>query len=539
MVLIVNYADENVYMLSYKLRETPKVINLEKCLIDRRTRMIEDCYSNIDKDYSLIRYLCKETEYKDIISNKDGYITLKRDDNTTTTIGRFILEYYAQLDCKLYTVINNEDYEINHINKNVNDNRLVNLEIVTKLGNRLHKENKLYDQEIIMTSMELQEIQKRNMKDKQHEIDKALLKRKSGLFHKAIKEEKINPDILKYSYLEFKYVKKVCRKQEHTHTENSRNNRKNTDTDRNICREIFLSGEYTNYLNKLVNFHKEYIYNTIIDNNIKLLNRHQIRYPYLDKIVSQFRISDTSKKQYKTLVEKEWNSRNLLCDLFEFLRDTKEYTINDNNVLATITISWMFTAYGKYNAFKVAYLLGLLNRQKPLERKLHLRQKFVKCMENGQVVEKSILEDVHFPSFISIPIYTEDLLKEANKRAKILVDLNIRSITYFTIREAFGEEIADSVYRNPKVKRNYEKYGLPVKKDFISFLQIDLYFNSDIQLRGFLDVEEIVEALRWKNEQRRNSGQFVCNMYKGFDKFIKRLLNYDREVKEEMERLRF
>ena len=78
----------------------------------------------IDVDYSLIRYLGQATEINDININNCGYPIIKRKDNRTTTLGRFILEYYSKYDERLKELLENEDYEVNHINRNKLDNRI-------------------------------------------------------------------------------------------------------------------------------------------------------------------------------------------------------------------------------------------------------------------------------------------------------------------------------------------------------------------------------------------------------------------------------
>ncbi|MBP3800663.1 MAG: hypothetical protein J6I85_01315 [Clostridia bacterium] len=45
----------------------------------------------VDLDFSLIRYLCKEISLRDVNINRSGYPTIKRKDNKTTMLGRFIL----------------------------------------------------------------------------------------------------------------------------------------------------------------------------------------------------------------------------------------------------------------------------------------------------------------------------------------------------------------------------------------------------------------------------------------------------------------
>lgn len=526
-MVIIKKENEEVYVLSYKLRQKliPKVP--EKGMYDHKLVMQEDCFSRIDEDYSLIRYLCKETRYKDISSNKNNYITIKRENGTTTTLGRFILEYYADFDCKLETVINNDEYQINHINKNVTDNRLSNLEIVTKRGNELHKHNQPYENEIIMTSSELQAIQRARMEDKQYNTDKNFMKRRSGIFHKHIKENSVSEELLKYLYLDFKYVTSNSQKKEHHHTEHN-----NSSTDRNIGGKIFLSGNHTNYINKLVNFHREYIYITIIYDNLRLLNKFQSRYKYLDEVLTSFKINDRQNIKKSTLQE-QMNSKTILLDLFRYLYSSNRYTINDGNILAIVNIDAIFSTIGKYNAFRVAYILGLLGRRKPTGKKRNLRQREVRVRKTGEV-KIQVIEN-HDASYISIPVYTEDLLKEANARAKIIVDLGLRKITYTIVREVFGEKIANAVYVGEREKRNYKKYGLTAKEDVIWFLRT----NLDIHSRGYILLEEIIEELERLNAERQAQGQPYSKIFKGVKKFVRSLLLYNPDVKAVMKELRF
>ncbi len=524
-MVIIKKENEKVYMLSYKLRQEkiPKVP--EKGMYDPKLVMQEDCYSRIDEDYSLIRYLCEETRYRDIRSGRN-YITIKREDKTTTTIGRFILEYYADFDCKLESVINNDKYQINHINKDVTDNRLANLEIVTKRGNELHKNGKPYEDEIIMISSELQAIQKAKMEDKKHNIDKEFMKRKSGIFHKHIKENRVSLELIKYLYLDFKYVTSHSQKKEHSHTTRSNN----SGTDRNIGGQIFLSGNHTNYINKLVNFHREYIYITIMYDNLILLNKFQSRYKYLDEVLTSSKINDRQNIKKSTLQE-QMNSKTILSDLFDYLHFSNRYTINDDNILAIVNIKAIFSTKGRYNAFRVAYILGLLNRRKPTGKKRNLRQREVKVRATGEI-KMQVIEN-HDASYISIPVYTEDLLKEANRKAKIIADLD--KITYFIVREVFGEEMANAVYVGKKEKRDYEKYGLMAKEDVIWFLRT----NLDIHSRGYIFLEEIIEELDRLNTQRKAQGQPYSKIFDSFIKFVRSLLLYNPDVKAVMKELRF
>lgn len=531
MILFRKDTDNTIVdMISYKMKEKEVLCVAQKMMFKRELVMIQDCFSIIDEDYSLIRYLCKETEYRDISKRTNGYITIKRKDETSTTLGRFILEFYAQFNEKLYTILNNEDYEVNHINKILEDNTIGNLELVTKKGNLLHRDNKPYEDEKVMTSLELQKIQKEVMQKEQYNKDKEVIKRKSGLFIKGLKENSITKEIIKWRCcLDFKYVSfhSSANTDIPTRTNNNSNNNSHNNTN-NI-----LSDKFTNFIFKLVNCHLEYIYTKITTHDIKLLNREQERYPHLDKLLSKFRINDRNFINKGTILEKEFNTRTILFDLFEYLKDTKKYYINDDNILIIFNIEALCVAYGKYNAFRIMYILGLLNRRKPTGKKINLRQRLI--IDRTTREESIEVIENHDASYIHIPVYTEELLKEANKKAKIILDFKLKKITYFIVREIFGEEIANMVYVDKKQKINYTRYGLPSKEDVIWILKS----NLDIQTRGYIFVDEIIEEIERINSQKQAEGKKYSKIFKNFKKFVTSLLRYIPDVKKVMEEERY
>lgn len=375
MVLFCKGNEKDIIMISYKRKLELIPFIPEKNMFNRELVMRADCFSFIDEDYSLLKYLCEETKYRDINKNCHGYITIRRKDGTVTTLGRFILEYYANFNDKLYTILNNEDYEINHINKSLEDNKIGNLEIVTKKGNTLHRDNKPYKDEIVMTSLELKKIQEEVMKKEKYNKDKEFMKRKSGLFTKGLKENNVTKEIIKWRCcLYFKYVNSLFSIQCNTHTNKNNNSNNNNNSIYNNV-NIFLSKKYTKFILKLVESYTEHIFNEIITNNIQLLNRMQKRYPYLDKVISKFRINDRKPIKAKTIIDKGLKSRSALLDFLDDIKTTKMYCINDDNILVIYNIEALCVIYGKYNSFRIMYLLGLLNRRQPTGKTLNLRQR--------------------------------------------------------------------------------------------------------------------------------------------------------------------
>lgn len=459
----------------------------------------------IDLDYSLIRYIGQATEINDININNCGYVTIKRKDNTTTTLGRFILEYYSKYDDILKEILENKEYEINHINSNKLDNRIENLEIVTHQDNIKH--SKGLDYEIIYKSEELKTLQESNKKDDRQEIDKQYLHRISGLFYKAYKTAEIDTKLMKCCYLEFKYNKIKS------------NNKKGRVTE---SKELIKLEEYklmtrfhTNFIKTIIQKKKEYIFKKVVNNNISLLTRYIYRYPTIDKILKKYKILDKDFKE--ELNFEHSNSRNILLDFYYYIFKLNRYIIEDGNILLTVTIKYLINVNGKYKAFLTLYLLGLLKRQNNISKPNTTSNRFV-----------------HTPSFIQIPIYIDELLKQANNIAKDLLSLNLNKFTYFLIRQEFGEEIADSIYKNKKSKSNY-KYGLRAKDDIIEFIKTD----KDILNFGFMKVEEIFENIQALNVQRQIKGEEYNKIYNSFMNFIKALLLYNTDTKKVLEDLEF
>lgn len=105
------------------------ILNKNKCIkIDNITY--------ISTNYSLFKYLLELLETNSISKNKNGYITLKRKDGTTTSLQRIIMEFYSQYDGDLKILLEEKEgdsckYEIDHINNDKLDNRTGNFQILT------------------------------------------------------------------------------------------------------------------------------------------------------------------------------------------------------------------------------------------------------------------------------------------------------------------------------------------------------------------------------------------------------------------------
>ena len=96
-----------------------------KAINDKKGEFTEETVAFIDCDYSLIRFLISQLSLKEITLNNWNYPVIKQGDSITL-LYRLILQYYSKYDEELKKILQNKNYEINHISKNTLDNRLSN-----------------------------------------------------------------------------------------------------------------------------------------------------------------------------------------------------------------------------------------------------------------------------------------------------------------------------------------------------------------------------------------------------------------------------
>ena len=459
----------------------------------------------IDEDYSLIRYLGQVFNFRDVIINNSGYPIIAVD-NTTTTLYRLILEYYSKYDMKLKDILQNKDYEINHISKDKLDNRLCNLEIVTHQNNIRHSKGLEY--EVVMSLKQLQMVQRKSIDSKQQIIDKAYLMRVSGLFYKAIGNNEINEKILKNAYIvinSFRYA-----------TNSMGTSKASLNAIAGVPSRLttpkILTVFHTNFIKELIQKHNLYIFKVVTDRNLKLLYRSIDRYPYIKQILSKYKILD-----------REVVSSNILLEFYQKIYNQNKFTIATNgDILLTISIKSSINARGKHKAFLILYYLGILQRK----ANISINFNHIQPINYKEKYE-------HTPSFIKVVALTESYLKAINVKCKELVQLNYNSIRYFTSREDFGEEIADTLYNNNKKCKSHYYYGVRAKADIISILKKDeTHFKS-----GFISKDKIVYEVKQINKLRKQKGANYSKIYKSFYRFVSSLFLYNNEVKEILEQL--
>ena len=112
MNMIVNLFGKQIAIVELKLNKTKSEVNFyNQNPYEYDYSVSRQAIAEIPNDYGLIRYLMKIfREYE--LSDENGYLKFENRSGEEVYLHRVIMEYYAQFDTKLYTVLTNPDYDI-------------------------------------------------------------------------------------------------------------------------------------------------------------------------------------------------------------------------------------------------------------------------------------------------------------------------------------------------------------------------------------------------------------------------------------------
>ena len=456
----------------------------------RKKEIIKQILGIIDFDEGLIKYLLKIFERYEL-SKDNGYLKFENKDGEVY-LHRIIMEYYSKYNLKLYTILNSA-YEVNHKNFNKWDNRLENLEMVTRRGNERHKNSLRYEDEIVMTSEEIINIQNERKKKRKHFSDKKDLDKVSFINLKLLDEGKYNNCyIYENLYIRFNNVNKepllIPTKRSSINTLIKTMNKSMID---------FINAHCIPYLSEIYDVYRA---RTIIQNNIQLLNKYYNKTQYFKYMLDKFYIKEHI----------EW--------IYQFF-DSKPspvyyYTFYKNELCFTFSINSIFTERGKYKHFNIMYYTGLFKRTRA-----NLR-----LNDYGNLSSSTR---------IIIPTYTDKLFSSTIlPESKHLYSLGYPRITSTILMKNEGETVTDQVYKNPTLIKK-AKDNLVSIQDIENIL-ISPTITEKIQLYGFVKVQDIREELRIINEERKARGEFSRDIKDSDDSFIKTILRNITEIKELM-----
>ena len=494
----------------------------------------------VDRDFGLIRYITKITSQYIFDTNKSGYVQVPNRQEGQTLLHRIILEYYSQFDVKLFTVLNNENYEVNHKNKLVWDNRLENLEILTQKGNLLHEHNKDYSTEIVMTTEELVKIREERKTTDEYKLQELHFDKVSRRNDVILRDNKNYLDLFECLYFKFNSITFYSTKNTHTSTDtidreylehkifsSSTSNlfykyiEKDVLTKQNVPNiSLYISKYIHIFICNIIDEYRRYYLINIINNNIDLFNKHLNKTNL--EIFEKFNVCNFNYTKYNCEIE-EYLKHNILQNFFTVLITSLPFTINKNNILVAVSIKDLFSAYGKYNTFRLLYDLGLLEKVKNTSK------------SNNNFSFNSFYKIIHTPSFICVPRWNEDTFKRVNQRVKEIRRIGIKTYTYYIATANFGEERADNIYKNQVCKSNTAK-STRTNQDINNIL---LSFQEETQQNGFILLEEILEQLEGINERRRLNGEEYNLIHPNCMRFISKVLENIEETKQILKKLRF
>ena len=489
--------------------------------------------------HGLVLYLLRIIKEYIFTLNNSGYMQVDNRQNGERLLHRIILEYYSQFDIKLFTVLNNENYEVNHKNGKVWDNRLENLEMVTHLGNMLHKENKDYSEEIVMTTNELLNIRDKRKTTKKYKLQKLHLENVNNRNNVILMEEGNFTKLFENLYLKFNSITFYATKNPSTLTDtidiedlqhklfsSSTSNlfykyiEKDLVNKQNVPNiSLYISKYIHIFKYNIIDSYRRYYLINIINNNIDLFNKHTNKTAL--ELYARFNVCDINYTKQNCEIE-EYLKHNILQNFFTVLITSLPFTIYKNNILVAVSLKDIFTTYKRYDAFRLLYDLGLLIKlNNPPKKLTNFFNSFPKT--------------IHSPSFICIPRWNEDTFIEVKKKIKEISKSEIKTYTHYIATANFGTDRADNIYKNPVCNTNTTK-SIITNQDINNIL---LSYKEEIQKEGFITLDEILSELEKINQERKMNDEDYNEIYPNCIRFISKVLQNIPETRKTLKELRF
>lgn len=478
----------------------------------------------IENDFGLIKYFLKILRRYTVTVDKSGYLKFENKKGEVY-VHRIVMEYYAQFDDKLFTILNNTgEYEINHKNKMKWDNRLENLEFVTKSGNQKHRMGKRYDDEIAMSSLEIVEIKNRLMKQKQYQADKKYLEKVSATNKEILNSKSMHwyndSRLYNNAYIKFnnktKHIVQISSNIIYINILSYFNNiifiyLKNT----------FYTTNYTKSIIQDININYDiYRCRNICKNNIKLLLKYYNKSSIFRKLCNKYKLINHAVKPNKPKKDNKninyddyYNIKkinyNILMDLYcNLISGPLLYTFYKNELFISVSLEHIIFTYGKYNSFKVLYYTELLKRQ-----------------------QVYFNPTSHTVSSFLIPEYTDFLfISTILPLSKKIYEQDLTKITHTIIAKNDGLEKAQKIYRNYSSK-------IKTEKDFISIEDIKAilfssFIKEKISIYGFITINDIRKELQLLNDEKKRQGLPFREIKDTDNKFITGIVRNTTEIKE-------
>ena len=482
----------------------------------------------IENDVGIIRYILKILrEYE--ISNNNGYLQFENKEGETY-LHRIVLEYYSQFDDKLFTILNNLEYEVNHKNKNKWDNTLSNLEFVTRTNNERHKRGLEY--QTVMTTEEILQIKNKLKEEKQYQADKKYLEKVSHKNLEYLSNGNYKKDLFDNLYIRFsnKTIQQPQTPQNITLS--------NTLT---IFTNIIFENTKNTFFIPSKTYSIKYYYDryksiNLLNNNLQLIFKYYGQDKYFREVCKKYKILDHKYiKKYKQekITFEEYIGHNIIIDLFYYLLPNRvDKTFSQNQLSTIIALNSLILTYKRYNPFKVLYLLQLLNR-----RTVHYYNDL--NIPLNKKLKSGFKRKINLPTGFFIPKYTDELFTTTIlPLAKQLYYMDLSKITYTIIAKNFGFKTADSIYKNSNTRlKTKSKTDFITIDDTISILLTSSTLRDKLQHYGFITINDIRYELQLLNQARKENGRPFIEVKDADTKFITGIVINVTEIRKTLDQL--
>lgn len=259
-----------------------------------------------------------------------------------------------------------------------------------------------------------------------------------------------------------------------------------------------------------------------------------------------------SEKKYPFLHRLIKRRIHFLIRLIEYSREKIVSPVArlEGNYYFFVSSRYLASKYsGSYNTWNrnisIFCTLGLLNKIK-YDKTNNLRTERKANKERKSLAKRMNIDYKKLPpiNFYTIPIYNDELLKEANRRAKVLIDNNFRAngFSKFFLIKVFGQDFADSVSHDERYISEFSQYVQSKIEEFIL---------NDIKRHGYTTKDRILRYVQinfnqlqpWEYGFKREKQNKKAILGREFDRSISEIkekynLEYKKANKELKERFK-
>ncbi|MFJ7937059.1 hypothetical protein ACIQYG_00825 [Peribacillus sp. NPDC096622] len=212
--------------------------------------------------------------------------------------------------------------------------------------------------------------------------------------------------------------------------------------------------------------------------------------------LEQLNNEEQLEKKYPFLYRMIKRRVHFLTTLIEYSREkiVSPVARNEGNYYFFASSRYLAKYFSSYNTWNrnisIFCTVGLLNKIKYDETNNRMTERRAisqtKALAKKMGIDYKKLSPINF---YTIPLYNDELLTEANRRAKLLIDNNFRAngFSKFFLIRVFGQEFADSVFHDERYISEYSQYVQT---------QIERFILNDIDRHGYTTKDRILRYVQ-------------------------------------------